>query len=253
MKSRLDVMKALDANIPTEVVQQRQGSGGKMLDYLPGWYVKQKLTEVFGPFWAFKVKSLDAHDSGKTTRNGAPIINCDCIGELTVYFKDGDVAHTIVREDYGFGNGDTELANKEAVTDALKRCAATLGNSLGLGLYDPTKARVGEPTLSKKDGDVLYKATEGSLRLAKSTAEVLEFWKDNAEAINTLPRDYIPHLIECRDALLVKFIAEQIGCADSMADLGAVWKSEAKALKTISADFLGDVTKLKDQKKEALA
>jgi recombination DNA repair RAD52 pathway protein len=54
--------------------------------------------------------------------------------------------------DVGYGDGSDktnpgkahELAAKEAVTDALKRCAKNLGMSMGLALYDKTQENVDE-------------------------------------------------------------------------------------------------------------
>jgi len=253
MKNRLDVQKALDANIPTEAVKQRQGSGGKQLDYLPGFYVKQKLSEIFGLYWDFKVERLVCEDTGKTTRNGAPVFAADCVGILTVRYKDGDDVATVIREDYGFGNGDQELANKEAVTDALKRCASSLGNSLGLGLYDPTREGVGGATLSKKDGDVLFKTSQDTLRLAATPDELEACWNDNLEAFKTLPKDYLPHLEEVRSAHTVKLIRDLLSEATNIKKLAATWQANAHHINNLPDLFKEQITDHKDVLKASLS
>jgi recombination DNA repair RAD52 pathway protein len=57
--------------------------------------------------------------------------------------------------DRGHGHGidryvgaAVESAEKEAATDALKRCAKSLGMRLGLALYDKAQEHVAEPALT---------------------------------------------------------------------------------------------------------
>lgn len=128
-----------DLNRPLlkEAVAQREGSFGKMLDYLESWYVIETANEIFGfDGWEMAVLSVDTVWSGeRETRNGPkPAISA----MASVRIK----AAGVVREDVGYGDAmdadigkASELAHKEAVSDAMKRCFRTFGERFGNGLY----------------------------------------------------------------------------------------------------------------------
>ena len=122
----------LKKGLDPKVVKQRP-QGGRAVSYLTGGYIKQRLNEVFGySGWDTEITELVSIDDPRCPWARATL-------RLTVRFEDGT---EVKRHNVGLGsappklpNGQ-ELANKEAVTDALKRAAASLGNQFGLSLYD---------------------------------------------------------------------------------------------------------------------
>ena len=155
----------LSSPLPREAIAQRKGSGSEMLSYLPSPYVIAKANEIFGfGNWSTEIMSLRQVD--KTEYEKPPYkageapkqmvsISYLCDLKLSVGACDSLVEHfgdrVNVYEDVGFGNGVAgnnaygigsciELASKEAVTDALKRCLRYYGNQFGLSLYDKDNA-----------------------------------------------------------------------------------------------------------------
>lgn len=136
----------LDADIPRDVVSQRDGGGGRKLSYLEGWYVIDRLNKIFGPLnWAKEV--LDVRQVVNTTSKGefpAYLVKV----RLSILLTDAKGTQSVVvKEAYGYGADKSsqnahELAIKEAVTDGLKVAAKDLGMSMGLALYDKTQERV---------------------------------------------------------------------------------------------------------------
>lgn len=158
-------LEILAQPIPATAVVQRSQSG-MTLSYLEGWYVISKLNEAFGATgWSKHVQDVrvvqEAEQDGKWR-----------VGYVArVHLQAGDKSS----EDVGFGQGiDKDLgrahesAAKEAVTDALKRCAKDLGWATGLALYDKSQSHVVESldpkerakswvaTLPEKDAVVAY-------------------------------------------------------------------------------------------------
>lgn len=153
MKTKEQILSDLDANIPKSAVEQRQGGGASKLSYLAGWYVIDRMNKIFGPdAWSYDVTELRCVHSGKISGKygDQESASYSATVALFVQFPDGTQAKRIT--DVGFGNGTDktdpgkphELATKEAVTDALKRCAKSLGMSLGLALYDKKQENVGD-------------------------------------------------------------------------------------------------------------
>lgn len=138
----------LDADIPRDVVSQRDGGGGRKLSYLEGWYVIDRLNKIFGPLnWAKEV--LDVRQVVNTTSKGefpAYLVKV----RLSILLTDAKGTQSVVvKEAYGYGADKSsqnahELAIKEAVTDGLKVAAKDLGMSMGLALYDKTQERVSD-------------------------------------------------------------------------------------------------------------
>lgn len=120
-----------------EAVSQRAGSFGKQLDYLESWYVIETANEIFGfDGWEMAVISLDTVWRGERSTQNGPKAAISAMA--TVRIK----AAGVVREDTGYGDAmDSdegkayELAHKEAVSDAMKRCFRTFGERFGNGLY----------------------------------------------------------------------------------------------------------------------
>lgn len=153
MPTREEIFTALDAKIPKDAVSSRQGGGTKALSYLEGWYVIDRMNKIFGPdAWSYDVTELRCVHSGKIPGKYGEAESASYSATVALYvqFPGAEVSKRIT--DVGFGNGTDkadpgkphELATKEAVTDALKRCAKSLGMSLGLALYDKTQENVGD-------------------------------------------------------------------------------------------------------------
>lgn len=146
----------LNDAIPKNAISQRSQSG-TTLSYVEGWYVIDRLNQIFGPLnWEKTVKEVKCVQSEQYTNSNKRElwrVGYTCSVLLTIRsefspFNEGSATGTKSTEDYGFGQGiDADLgkahesAIKEAVTDALKRCAKDLGMSFGLELYSKGKAQ----------------------------------------------------------------------------------------------------------------
>lgn len=153
MSTREKVISDLAAKIPREAIESRDGGGSRKLSYLAGWYVINRMNEIFGPDgWSYDVTELRCVHSGKIPGKYGDVESASYSATVALFamFPGSDSAKRIT--DVGFGNGTDktdpgkphELATKEAVTDALKRCAKSLGMSLGLALYDKSQENVEE-------------------------------------------------------------------------------------------------------------
>lgn len=123
-----ELLQGLDQSV---VRQRPQGRGN--VSFVTGEHVKSTMNRIFGhDGWSYSVTDFK---DGERPRG--PYARA--IVELRVFFANGS---TIERQDIGYGSASVkqsdgmELAGKEAVTDALKRCCASLGNQFGLSLYD---------------------------------------------------------------------------------------------------------------------
>jgi DNA repair and recombination protein RAD52 len=173
----------LTAPLDLKHVKKPSGSFGPKGDYLEGWHVINELNRVFGfDGWSYTIDlTRDALAEGKDSK-GQPQWQAayTCICTLTV--------GGVTRQDVGFGSGfakgigdAVEGATKEAVTDALKRCARTFGNIFGLALYDKSRANV------QAMPEALPPAVEQMLAGIKAcqTIAALNEWKAaNAKAAN---------------------------------------------------------------------
>jgi DNA repair and recombination protein RAD52 len=116
-----------------EDTTQRQGGGG-VLTYMEGNAVIDNMNEVFGAVgWTTQIVSLIENVTPAVPGSSSAKYEVLCRYKVTVTIADKIVS----KEDVGFGGGgDREKANKEAVTDALKRCCRQFGNYFGNSLYD---------------------------------------------------------------------------------------------------------------------
>lgn len=145
--------KLLNEPLLKENVKTREGTGNTELSYLASYHVIEEANRIFGfDGWDSEILSLAQIDKTeyekppyKAGDNPKPMVSISYLCKLRITIKAGD--KTVVREDVGFGNGVAgataygigsciELASKEAVTDALKRCMRYFGNKFGLTLYD---------------------------------------------------------------------------------------------------------------------
>jgi hypothetical protein len=117
----------LEKPFDPEQIKQREGSFGKMLDYIEGHSVIQRLNDAFDAKWSFEIARFDMLEDkdeiivlGKLTANGI------------VKSQFGSSRITKARE-----TGEViSLADdlKAAATDAIKKCATLMG--VGLHLYN---------------------------------------------------------------------------------------------------------------------
>lgn len=128
---RDDIVQQLNSPLPGDAVSKRQGPGGKWLDYIEGWYAIDNANRIFGyDGWSSEVISLTSVHIDRGVAYLAQV-------RVSVS-EDGIVPTT--HSDVGYGSGyEHELAAKEAVTDALKRCLRHWGDQFGNRLYDKDK------------------------------------------------------------------------------------------------------------------
>lgn len=183
-----EIEAKLQAKLEPSVIRQREESGFK-LDYLEGWYVIDKLNEIFGfGNWNYEIKELVEVSKNINQKNNIEIgyrarVRLEVLGRVVVY-----------REDVGFGNGIArqeykahENAGKEAVTDALKRACRTFGNVFGNTLYDKEKKGVRNP--EKEAHEAKSKIIEIIKELApkESVKNVADYIKNNGIDISSDP------------------------------------------------------------------
>jgi len=106
-----EVLAALAAPFPPELVRTRIGGGGAKLSWVPARSVSERLDNVIGlGNWDFHVSQLD----------NSNIVH----GTLIVRLPDGTQA---TRSDFGYETGGSGESLKEAASDALRRCASLFG------------------------------------------------------------------------------------------------------------------------------
>ncbi|KLT41999.1 hypothetical protein CC85DRAFT_246669 [Cutaneotrichosporon oleaginosum] len=128
----------LQKKLGPEYVTQRAGpGGGPKLSYIEGWKVINLANEVFGfNGWSSSITRLQTDfldvDANERVKVGITAI-------IRITLKDG-----CYHEDLGYGHAENirgkamalEKAQKEAVTDGIKRALKHFGNVLGNCLYD---------------------------------------------------------------------------------------------------------------------
>ena len=152
-----EIKAVVGAPLPENLIQQRDGGGGKKLSYLSGSTVTDMLNNAFGYMWSWKVKNQWIEQSqpffnqytkatekvtnpanGKTGawEDQGPVAHV--LGTLTVYLKNGPAIITVEKDGYGSKSvlgkqNDQESIFKSAGTDALKKASSLFG--IGLELY----------------------------------------------------------------------------------------------------------------------
>lgn len=134
------IAAALSEPLDPRRVATREGSGRQKLSYLKAHDVKRTANRIFGwSGWSYTVDELVClGEEPFKNRNGKEGIRVGY--RATVAVAIGGVR----RGDTGYGDAmeytasritPHELASKEAVSDALKRCLASFGDQFGLCLY----------------------------------------------------------------------------------------------------------------------
>ena len=147
-------LELLNSPLLAENVKHREAYGSGKLSYIAGFHAIDMANKIFGyDGWSTEILILKEvnrvsyikppYNSGDKEKPMVSIAYM-CNLRLTVTTDDGK---EVVKEDTGFGDGvagDTpsgmhsaiELASKESVTDAIKRCLRAFGNQFGNSLYD---------------------------------------------------------------------------------------------------------------------
>ena len=131
MSKHAEVLAALAAPFPPEVIRHRPGVGGRDLTWVDARTVAGRLDEVLGVNgWDFEVEKVGDTNAVK--------------GTLHVRFGDGTVA---IRADFGYETGGSGESLKEAASDALRRCASLFGVARYLyAKENPAAPRITAPT-----------------------------------------------------------------------------------------------------------
>lgn len=144
-KLTADQYAALTAGLQEFRVQTLKGNS-----HLEGWDVRRFLIRIFGfGGWDFERVSVDLVAADTTTKKkdgggtyAVHTVAYRVVGRLTI--KDQDGAAIAVYEDAAVGGAKNQPslpdahdhALKTAFTQALKRCAANLGDQFGMSLYN---------------------------------------------------------------------------------------------------------------------
>ena len=196
MKDFATIKEELLKPLDNTNVKERKGPGGKMLSYLPTWFVIDEANRIFDyDGWSSKTKILNA-DKGPNDKFGNPT-HCVCARvRVTVKTADGIEWY---HEGVGFGNGDMELAHKEAESDAKKRAFMNFGNPFGLPLYNPGDKRViSQPAkaLPKAEERAVYAAVQLVVDQASTLEELKKAWTDNQGEYEKLNAGWKKHIVE---------------------------------------------------------
>jgi hypothetical protein len=106
-------------------IRQREGDDGKMYDYIPGPFVIQRLSEIFGTEWSYEIIEFKILDDevialGKLLAGGVEKMQ---FGAVPITRRKSDKKPVSIGDDL-----------KKAGTDGLKKCAELLGIGLHLKL-----------------------------------------------------------------------------------------------------------------------
>ncbi|OGG46683.1 MAG: hypothetical protein A3F84_25110 [Candidatus Handelsmanbacteria bacterium RIFCSPLOWO2_12_FULL_64_10] len=127
-------LETLTRPFAPEQIRQREGRGGKLLDYLETHAVITRLNEAFNGAWSFEVLDFKTMEGeivvhGKLTAGG----------QVKAQFGSADI-HRHKGQD-GEKGAPLSIGDdlKAAASDALKKCATLFG--VGLHLYDKPQTR----------------------------------------------------------------------------------------------------------------
>ena len=267
--------KLLNEPILREDVKTREGTGKTQLSYLASFHVIAEANRIFGfDGWDSEILSLQQADKTeyeKPAYNAGDkpkqMVSISYLCKLRVTIKAGDT--TVVREDVGFGNGVAgataygigsciELASKEAVTDALKRCMRYYGDKFGLSLYDKENILIDSDQfeMSKPVTEEELKELRGMYELRDIDDEwVLTALKAESypnETLEEMRRDWYDLII----SIVKKYKAEEIEKANYTVDIEKVMKlmgesANMNMLKELFKEAWNKTTAQDDKEKQA--
>jgi len=134
--------QALQRDLDRTCLRTRQGSDGRELFYLEGWFVISEANRIFG-YDGWSRETLESKCVLARENRGNYLAVYTARVRITVQAN----GTSIVREGHGTGEGRGtspgeihDIALKAAETDATKRALATFGKPFGLELYRKDKA-----------------------------------------------------------------------------------------------------------------
>lgn len=239
MKKTLEQLSnELDANIPRSAVKTREGAGRRAFSYLSTDYVIDRLNKVVGQLnWSSATEENRSVFEGQV--NGKHCVSY--IARVRIEVQHIDESGRILRTSHtgtGYGDGSDasnlgkahELAAKEAESDALKRAAKNLGQSMGLALYDKDQTNVEDDAPAGKPTPVSTPInTPTKARPAQESA--------TASAAAERPKAQAPH-------------ADRPAATNAHADRDKLMRSITAASKIILAQGKGDTEGLKANMRE---
>ena len=142
-----------DQETPLDMIEKREGRGGKEFYYLRHQYVTEQLNKACGHNWDFEILREQVIEDqimvlGKLTlRVGGETVTKSQYGSSDVKRKKGDNTPVSIGDDF-----------KAAASDALKKCASLIGLGLDLGVPMKEKTRrhlhaVGTELCDEHDAD----------------------------------------------------------------------------------------------------
>lgn len=128
--------KSLDTNRVKTI-----DKAGMSFKYLETYDVINEANRIFNYMWDYTITRLQ-EVARETNQNGNHVITFSAIVKVKIYDKNRNF---IEREDTGVGIGTAknigdaiDNASKSAVSDSLKRCFRTMGETFGNNLYSRT-------------------------------------------------------------------------------------------------------------------
>jgi len=196
MRNYADIKLDLEANLDPANVQERKGPGGKMLSYLPTWHVIDEANRIFDYDGWSSNTILERCEKGPEGKFGGE--TWLVVARVRVAVRSSDGVEWF-HEGVGFGNGDYELAHKEAESDAKKRAFMNYGNPFGLPLYNPGDKRIcGQPAkaLKKPEERAVYAAVQLIIDQCQDLETLKKAWTDNQGEYNKLNAGWKKHIVE---------------------------------------------------------
>jgi len=120
-----EIRDTLETPFAPEMIKQREGIHGQVLDYIEGWAVIERLNQAFENDWTFEVEQHEILE------NEVLVLGKLSAGAVT---KTQFGSSTITRDEQTGKPISIGDDLKAAATDAVKKCASLLG--LGLHLYN---------------------------------------------------------------------------------------------------------------------
>ena len=128
-----ETIEELEAPLESELVSQREGAGGRMLDYIEGYTAIDQANRIFGfNGWGYRVDSVKFESAAGPAGAYMATVTVGVEGASR-----GDVGYNEItlKRDGTIPDGAHELAYKASITDGLKRALRTFGNQFGNALY----------------------------------------------------------------------------------------------------------------------
>jgi DNA repair and recombination protein RAD52 len=196
-----EVKKKLDDKIDPSRVKT---SPDKFGSWIESHDAIRTANEIFGyDGWNSSVESLECvGEEEHGEKNGKPGYQVGYRAVVTVYLPtDG---RAVGHSDTGFGSDVVygskvlahELAAKEAVSDAVKRCLRHWGNQFGLSLYDKDAPTNNQTPKQKQDEKEVLAGLQGMTGLYPEDPGdfVITFGKHKGSKLSNIPKDYVSWL-----------------------------------------------------------